>query len=116
SLKVQIRGELREALQAKLQRPLRLEEEELPFSALGLDSIALLELASKLEERYDVTLADFAAYEHPTLGSLAAHVAELLEAKPAASGGAPAREPAAGASSAARHELELPLWPIREGS
>ncbi|MFL6073181.1 MAG: beta-ketoacyl synthase N-terminal-like domain-containing protein [Mycobacteriales bacterium] len=43
---------------------------------LGLDSLTAVELRSRLEARYGVTLAATAVFEHPTVDELATHVAE----------------------------------------
>src|SRR5262245_41248576 len=48
--KVAVRAQIRAALETKLGRTLRPEEEDLPFGALGLDSVTLLELAAALED------------------------------------------------------------------
>jgi acyl carrier protein len=119
------------AIEARLGRPLRADEAELGFSALGLDSITLLELGAKLEAHFHVSLADFAAYEHPTPTALATHVAAMLGSGAKA---APANEPGSSAShperrtrsspptgelisrdsSSAVYSFDLPSWPRRE--
>jgi acyl carrier protein len=124
SPEAQILAEIRAAVAAQLQRPLRPGEEQLEFSALGLDSITLLELGAKLEQRYAVDLTDFAAYEHPTPVALAAHVAALLALPKAATSAAgtapvPARAPEPSRAtppvspSSANNSFELPFWPVR---
>jgi len=44
------------------------------FLELGLDSLGAAELKSTLESRLGVRLATTAAFDHPTLESLAAHI------------------------------------------
>lgn len=120
SPKVVVHVRIRAALEAKLGRTLRPEEEALPFGALGLDSVTLLELAAALEEAYGVALADFAAYEHPTVTALASHVAELVAAKDttagAEPGGRPTRDVTLASSSPTPNAFELPRWTTRESS
>ncbi|MHB8492393.1 MAG: beta-ketoacyl synthase N-terminal-like domain-containing protein, partial [Solirubrobacteraceae bacterium] len=51
----------------------------LSFNELGLDSLACVQLASRLQEATGVDLAPTACFEHPTPAALADHVLELLE-------------------------------------
>lgn len=53
---------------------------ETPLSEIGLDSIATLGLLGEIETRFGLEISSALAYDLPTVGELAAHVAELIEA------------------------------------
>ena len=105
-----------DTIAAKLQRPLSRADRDLTFSALGLDSITLLELGAKLEDHFGISLADFAAYEHPTPAALASHVAALIveEARPKSHSSPPTGDLISPEHGSASHSFELPSWPRRE--
>jgi minimal PKS acyl carrier protein len=47
---------------------------DVPFSELGYDSLAVLELASRVEREYDVSIPDDAVAEMRTPGAVMAYV------------------------------------------
>ncbi|MFB8142262.1 amino acid adenylation domain-containing protein [Streptomyces parvus] len=77
-----------EEIAAVLGRPV---DARVPFYELGLTSLLLIRLRSRLEQRLAKTIAQTAFFEHPTAGALAAHLAAAPreETEPAATGTAP---------------------------
>jgi acyl carrier protein len=53
--------------------------EDVPFRELGLSSIRAVELSDDLARWTGVELSPTVAFEHPTIGAVAAHVAEEVE-------------------------------------
>ncbi|GHH43756.1 non-ribosomal peptide synthetase/type I polyketide synthase [Streptomyces candidus] len=80
---------VQEEVAAVLGRPV---DARVPFYELGLTSLLLVRLRSRLEQRLARTIAQTAFFEHPTADALAAHLtAAAPEATgPAATGTAPA--------------------------
>nr|WP_324608063.1 polyketide synthase [Streptomyces sp. NRRL S-474] len=64
---------LREELGAVLGRPV---DVDVPFYELGLTSVLLVRLRSRLSERLGTPIAQTAFFEHPTVSALAAHLAD----------------------------------------
>jgi acyl transferase domain-containing protein/acyl carrier protein len=50
---------------------------DVPFTGLGLSSLQALDLTDRLQRRAGVELSPTAAYDHPTIDDLCAHVAAL---------------------------------------
>ncbi|OII64917.1 polyketide synthase [Streptomyces sp. CC53] len=59
-----------------------------PLAEYGLDSVAALSLCGDIEDDFDVLVEPTAAWDHPTVHALAAHLAEELAAQAAQDGGA----------------------------
>ncbi|MBI4613167.1 MAG: acyltransferase domain-containing protein, partial [Planctomycetes bacterium] len=76
-----------------------------PFGAYGLDSVSATALAERLGERFGLAFAPSLLWNHPTLASLAAHIAErLAESRcPPATG-----TDGAGSGSTAPRSIALP--------
>jgi acyl carrier protein len=78
------------------------------FGELGLDSVVLLELSSRLSDHFQVEVADFSAYEHATPAALAVYVAALVGTEPAA-----VRSPSVtglGVEDESGSSMVLPRW------
>ncbi|MET7479254.1 acyl carrier protein [Streptomyces sp. NPDC005648] len=56
-----------------------------PLAEYGLDSVAALSLCGDVEEDFDLVLEPTVAWDYPTVGALATHLAESLAAEGAAS-------------------------------
>ncbi|WP_039932372.1 hybrid non-ribosomal peptide synthetase/type I polyketide synthase [Streptomyces viridochromogenes] len=68
---------LREELGAVLGRPVDLDVDvDVPFYELGLTSVLLVRLRSRLSERLGTPIAQTAFFEHPTVTALAAHLTD----------------------------------------
>ncbi|GAA4291996.1 hypothetical protein GCM10023086_01520 [Streptomyces venetus] len=79
---------LREELGAVLGRPADLGTDvdvDVPFYELGLTSVLLVRLRSRVSERLGTPVAQTAFFEHPTVTALAAHLAD----RPATTAAAP---------------------------
>ncbi|MDT0379017.1 amino acid adenylation domain-containing protein [Streptomyces sp. DSM 42041] len=61
---------------------------DVPFYELGLESVQLVRVRTRLEERLGRRLRQVALFEHPTAGELAAHLARDAEASDSAVRGA----------------------------
>ncbi|WP_433544344.1 amino acid adenylation domain-containing protein (plasmid) [Streptomyces sp. CA-294286] len=79
---------VQEEIAAVLGRPV---DARVPFYELGLTSVLLVRLRSRLEQRLAKNIAQTAFFEHPTADALAAHLAATARegSGPAASGAAP---------------------------
>ncbi|MEU2764500.1 amino acid adenylation domain-containing protein [Streptomyces sp. NPDC007094] len=64
---------VREELGTVLGRPV---DADLPFYELGLTSVLLVRLRTRLEERLGTQIAQTAFFEHPTADALAAHLSD----------------------------------------
>ena len=53
---------------------------DVPFTDLGYDSLALLELSSRVEREYAVSIIDDAALAMPTPGAAVAYINDRLTA------------------------------------
>jgi acyl carrier protein len=104
---------IRDSTAERLKRAPEYIDADRSFAELGLDSVMLLELSSRLAEHFRVEVADFAAYEHATPGELAAYVAALVAAGTGSwsksAGGERELEDDAGTP------LVLPPWPAKSG-
>ncbi|WP_309096355.1 non-ribosomal peptide synthetase/type I polyketide synthase, partial [Streptomyces sp.] len=72
---------VREELAAVLGRP---AEADVPFYELGLTSVLLVRLRTRLAERLGESVPQTAFFEHPTATALAAHLATLVASHAAA--------------------------------
>ncbi len=77
------------------------------FFDLGFTSLRLLNVRAALEDAFGVTLESTSALDFPTLGSLAGHIAKLLE-KAAVPGAAPLAGASGGAPGAA-YQAEMDI-------
>jgi acyl carrier protein len=83
TIETDVRAAVRAGIAGKLGREPEQIDETAAFTALGLDSVQLLELSGELTERFDVVLEDYATYEFPTPAKLARHVAAQVAARTA---------------------------------
>jgi acyl carrier protein len=76
-------GELAASLAEILEMPAGTVELDKPFADLGLDSIFAVQWAKQIEQRYGVAVAAARMFDHPTVLTLAGHVAaEIAAAEP----------------------------------
>ncbi|MFF3323706.1 acyl carrier protein [Streptomyces sp. NPDC002889] len=59
-----------------LQRPAEEIGASTPFAECGMDSVAALSLCGDIEEEFGLFLEPTIAWDHPTAGELARHLAE----------------------------------------
>jgi acyl carrier protein len=79
------RDEIYEALKSTLVEELELDANKVTMEAnfktdLDADSLHLVELATELEDKYDITIPDEAALELTTVGSVVDYLQEKLAA------------------------------------
>jgi phthiocerol/phenolphthiocerol synthesis type-I polyketide synthase B len=74
----EVQARLREMLARELGMPASAVDPDLPFPELGLDSMMVMTIMREAKQMVGIELSLTAFWNHPTVSSLAAHLAELL--------------------------------------